>query len=82
MDCRHRLVADYEEQMCTMEYESIIGQGRIEILPEEEKIAALRILMSHYHHDKFPINENVIPMTTVFRLSVDSMTGKRRIKRK
>lgn len=81
-DCRHRLVADYEEQMCTMEYESVIGQGRIEILPEEEKIAALQILMSHYHHDKFPINENVIPMTTVFRLSVDSMTGKRRIKRK
>ena len=62
-------------------YESVIGQGYIEMLNEEEKYEALRILMKQYRREDFPFNEKVIPMTAVFRLRVESMTGKRRTKK-
>lgn len=80
-DCENNLVLDYGNMNCTMEYESVIGKGEIHILGEEEKLGALRILMNHYRHDEFPINEKILPMTTVFRLDVIEMTGKRRMKR-
>lgn len=82
MDCEHRLIADEEQGTCTMEYESVVGRGRIEILPEEEKQEALEILMRHYHPEPFPLNRAVMPQTTVFKLVVEEMTGKRRMKRK
>lgn len=82
MDCEHRLVPDYDKKMCTMEYESVIGQGIIKILSDDEKMNALSILMRHYHHDDFPINEKIFPITTVFSLTVSEITGKRRMKRK
>lgn len=82
MDCEHRLLTNYDEMNCTMEYESVIGRGEIKILGEEEKMNALRILMKHYHHENFPINEKIFPITTVFSLTVSEITGKRRIKRK
>lgn len=81
MDCGHRLVPDYDAKMCTMEFESVIGYGKITILSDDEKKEALKILMKQYHHDEFPINDKVLPMTTVFRLDIENMTGKRRVKR-
>ena len=81
MDCEHRLVTELERGSCTMEYESVIGRGYIEILPEEEKYDALCILMKHYHQETFPFNKSVMPHTTVFKLVVENMTGKVRMKR-
>lgn len=80
MDCSHRLVTDTEHGSCTMEYESVIGKGIIEIVADEEKYNALCILMKHYHKEDFEFNKAVIPQTTVFKLTVDSITGKRRMK--
>ena len=51
------------------------------MLNEEEKYEALRILMKQYRREDFSFNEKVIPMTAVFRLRVESMTGKRRTKK-
>lgn len=81
MDCEHRLVTDTERGSCTMEYESVIGQGHIEILPDDEKYNALRILMRHYHQEEFPFNEAVMPHTKVFKLVVERVTGKVRMKK-
>lgn len=81
MDCGHRLVTEIERGNCTMEYESVIGKGHIEILPEEEKNDALSILMSHYHQDSFPFNKSVVPHTTLFKIVVENMTGKVRMKK-
>ncbi len=81
MDCGHNLILDDEKQNCTMEYESVIGQGYMEILTDEAKVKALQILMKQYRRDDFPINEKIIPMTTVFRLVVENMTAKRREKK-
>ncbi|MDE6313883.1 MAG: pyridoxamine 5'-phosphate oxidase family protein [Lachnospiraceae bacterium] len=81
MDCSHRLVTDINDGNCTMEYESVIGRGMIEIVEEEEKYNALCTLMKHYHQEAFPFNKAVIPKTTVFKLTVESVTGKVRMKK-
>ena len=81
MDCSHRLIIDEESCNCTMEYESVIGQGHIEILDDDEKYDALCILMKHYRKEDFAFNKNVMSQTTVFKLVVEKMTGKVRMKK-
>ena len=78
MDCEHKLLTTVEDGNCTMEYESVIGGGTLEMVPDEEKYRALCLIMSHYLQPDFPFNQKVIPHTTVFRLRVSEMTGKRR----
>lgn len=78
MDCSHQLVMDDEKMSCTMKYESVIGRGRVEIVPEEEKMKGLKILMRQYHQEEFPFGTAIVPKTNVFRLIVEEMTGKRR----
>lgn len=81
MDCGHKLVTVLGSGSCTMNYESVIGRGIIEFVSENEKYDALKVLMSHYHKEDFPFNENVIPRTAVYKLTVSEVTGKRREKR-
>lgn len=81
MDCEHRLVTETEQGNRTMEYASVIGQGYMEILSDDEKEDALCILMKHYHQEEFPFNKAVMPQTKVFKLVVEQVTGKRRKKR-
>lgn len=81
MDCEHKLVTELERGNCTMEYESVIGQGHIEMLHDDEKYDALCILMKHYHQEDFPFNKSVMPRTKVFKLVVEKVTGKVRRKR-
>ncbi len=81
MDCSHRLVTDADRGSCTMEYESVIGRGHIEFIDEEEKYNALCILMEHYHQEEFPFNKSVMQRTTVFKLTVENVTGKVRMKK-
>ncbi len=81
MDCEHKLITEEELGNCTMEYESVIGQGHIEILSEEEKYDALCVLMKHYHPEEFLFDKSIMPRTTVFKLVVENMTGKVRMRR-
>ena len=78
MDCAHKLVMNKENGSCTMEYESVIGQGKIEFIPKEETYHALKILMKHYHQEEFPFNLEVMKKTKVFRLIVETVNGKAR----
>lgn len=80
MDCEHKLITDEAAGNCTMNYESVIGYGRVEIIPDEEKYDALCILMKHYHKEDFSFNQAIMPQTTVFKLIVETVTGKRRKK--
>jgi nitroimidazol reductase NimA-like FMN-containing flavoprotein (pyridoxamine 5'-phosphate oxidase superfamily) len=78
MDCDHNLIF-YEERMsCTMGYASIIGHGHIDIVPDEEKYEALKILMRQYYAEDFKFNTGMIKITTVLRMTVTDITGKRR----
>lgn len=81
MDCEHNLITNMERGNCTMEYKSVIGQGHIEMLSDDEKYDALCILMKHYHRGKFPFNQEVMPKTKVFKLVVEKVTGKIRVKK-
>ncbi|MCD8038792.1 MAG: pyridoxamine 5'-phosphate oxidase family protein [Lachnospiraceae bacterium] len=78
MDCGHRLIMNDEKMSCTMAYESVIGQGTIEKVPDEDKYDALVILMRQYHQEDFPFNRDVMPKTTVLKLTVSACTAKRR----
>lgn len=81
MDCEHQLITDKERGNCTMAYESVIGHGHIEFLSEDEKYHALCILMQQYHQEEFPFDKSVMPRTKIFKLVVEDVTGKRRIKK-
>ena len=78
MDCSHQLVMNDEKMSCTMKYESVIGRGHVELVPEEEKMKGLEILMRQYHQENFKFGTSIVPKTNVFRLIVEEMTGKRR----
>ena len=78
MDCSRNFIL-YEERMsCTMGYESIMGRGTVSVVPEEDKFAALKILMRQYHAEDFKFNTDMMKVTTVLKLTVSEMTGKRR----
>lgn len=81
MDCEHQLVTDTEQGNCTMNYKSVVGKGTVEFVPEEEKINALKILMTHYRKEEFPFNTKVVPHTAVYKLTVTEITGKNRLKK-
>lgn len=81
MDRTYRLVTDEKTGACTMEYESVVGCGTIEMVTGEEKVKGLRILMGQYHKEGFPINERMVSHTQVFKLTVNGMSGKRNITR-
>lgn len=78
MDCDHELIFYDERMSCTMGYRSVIGRGRLEVVPEEEKIHGLDVLMRHYHAEEFAWSTKLLPATTVLRLRVEQMWGKRR----
>ena len=66
---------------CTMEFESVCGTGVMEYVPEEEKIPALRTMLEHYHvveGEEYHFHEEVVPFLAVLKLTVLSMTGKKR----
>ena len=78
MDCEHQILLYHERMTCTMAYASVIGHGQIEFVEEENKFDALKIIMRHYHSEDFQFNTNIMKATTVFRLKVHDLTGKRR----
>ena len=80
MDCKHELKYDDEKGYCTMAYESVIGRGRIEVLPDKEKENALRKIMGHYHQSEDTyFNPAAIPRTLVYMLMIEEMTAKRKL---
>ena len=79
MDTKHELQYYEEKGYCTMSYESIIGRGRIRILPEDEKMNALKKLMGHYHKSEDTyFNPAAISRTLVYSIEVEEMTAKRK----
>lgn len=78
MDCSHKLITGEIACDYTMEYESIIGNGIIEMLTEDEKVHALTQLMKQYSKEtEFTFSENHLKAVTVFKLVVGHMTGKK-----
>lgn len=81
MDCDHCLFTEMEKGQCTMCYESVIGFGIMEEVADADKKEAMDILMEHYPVPAgFRYKEEVLTKTRMLKLTVGSMTGKRRVK--
>ncbi|MBQ3913692.1 MAG: pyridoxamine 5'-phosphate oxidase family protein [Lachnospiraceae bacterium] len=82
--CRELILTDNADgtQMCSMTYQSVIGQGYIEFIEDpEEKIAALDLLVRRYRPEGINFSREVAMRTCVFRLKVKEMTAKQRPKK-
>jgi nitroimidazol reductase NimA-like FMN-containing flavoprotein (pyridoxamine 5'-phosphate oxidase superfamily) len=79
MDCSHELKIVDQPCMCSMNYESIIGNGEIVVCEDRaEKIVGLRHIMQKYSAaESFDFPEAQLNMTTVLELRVKNFSGKR-----
>lgn len=58
-------------------FTSVMGSGRIEFIEDEqEKQAALHILMAQYSDQTFSFEEAQLAVTRVFKLVIEAMSGK------
>ncbi len=78
MDCERNFIFYDDRMSCTMGYESVIGHGTMEFLNEGQKFEALKVLMKQYHEDDFKFNTDMMKVTSVFKLTVIDMVGKKR----
>lgn len=82
MDCSHKLITGEAACDYTMEFESVCGQGQIEFLETEDKRQALTLLMKQYSDaDSFSFQDRVLDKITMLKLKVQSITGKRLVKK-
>ena len=79
MDTDHMIVTGARPCDYGMKYSSIVGWGRISIVDSEnEKREGLDAIMRHISQEKaFTYNEEVFNRTTVLRLEILELTGKR-----
>lgn len=78
MDCNHRLHSDTTTRRCTMYYQSVMGRGHITFITDElEKLEALTILTDRYHPEgHFDFGTAAVPRTAVYKLEIETITGK------
>lgn len=68
------------EESCQwgMQYRSVIGMGRAHILEGDKARAnALRVIASHYIQGEFTFLKDSLDKTTVIRIDIENMTGKK-----
>ncbi|MCF0207240.1 MAG: pyridoxamine 5'-phosphate oxidase family protein [Bacteroidales bacterium] len=78
MCCETEALFVRERGYCTMNFRSVIGFGRIEMVDDDaEKMEGLTLIVEHFHHDDdFKFSTAAVPRTKVFKLVVERMTGK------
>ena len=69
------------EGQSRMDEQELFLKDFIDIV-EENKVDALKIIVNHYHEEEFPFGLELLPVTSVLRLKVLEMTGKRRNNRR
>ena len=79
MDCGHELTGKDTACSYGFLFQSVIGWGTAEIVEEEaEKILGLERLMLHQTGREFSITPKEAASVAVFRIQVESLTGKAR----
>jgi len=62
----------------TSRYRSITGEGRVEFLDgDDARRRGLDIILAHYAAGPFTYRPEMLDRTCVFRVAIDSMTGKK-----
>jgi len=82
MDCSHQLQTGQLACEYSMNYESIIGSGTIEIINDSaERLFGLNCLMHHYSgRADWSFEERALSLTNVLRLQADEFVAKRLVK--
>ena len=80
MDCAHQLIMSTTACSCSMAYESVMGQGQLKFVTGEEKQRGLEALLRQFQIESMPMSEAVLSRTTVLKLVVTQITGKRHIR--
>lgn len=81
MDIAHRMKKGDKACKFDMYYESVIGHGIVEIVPEDDKVRALNILMRHLDGNKeFTFEAGPLSRVTALRLRVMEVTGKHNLR--
>ena len=63
---------------CSMRYRSVIGYGEASFIDDPaEKRKALDVIMRHYSLAQLAYPEDILVRTTVFKVRVENMTGKK-----
>jgi uncharacterized protein len=80
MDCDHKIFTGKKGCDWGMNYSSVVGYGNIFIVEnQKDKIDGLKHIMNHYGGSAdYPFDEKVVDGTTVLRLEISEMTGKRK----
>ena len=77
MDGAHRLIEGEEACDYSYSFVSIIGNGTISIVEDnDEKIKAIQYLMHHETKREFEIDSTMTNKVAIFRLEVSHFTGK------
>jgi nitroimidazol reductase NimA-like FMN-containing flavoprotein (pyridoxamine 5'-phosphate oxidase superfamily) len=78
MSCGHELKTGEGACDYTMNFESVCGNGTLEVVEDAEKLRGLSVLMANYAPDEvFEFDEKVVAITTMLKLTVHELTGKR-----
>jgi nitroimidazol reductase NimA-like FMN-containing flavoprotein (pyridoxamine 5'-phosphate oxidase superfamily) len=79
MHCSGKLNEGENACNYSMEYESVCGTGSAEILSDSEKLTAFKIFMGQYtDRADLSYNENAVKVTTLFKVTVNNISGKRK----
>ena len=74
---KHELVTGPKACDWTMQYESLIGYGTVEILENEnDKIKGLNILMEHFGSFNNTYHPKHIENIVILKMAIESVTGK------
>ena len=76
MNGNHELYYREANGSCNFRYESVVGQGILEVVEEDQKAHALTVLMNHYHDESVKFNPKFMPATNCLKLTVTSLTAK------
>jgi len=64
----------------TMRYKSVIGFGEVEFIEGiEGKREGMKIILKHYSEDIFVFEESELAKVAVFKLKINTMTGKKSV---
>lgn len=80
-DCSYELIRDLNACNWTARYESVVGNGRLEVvIDEDEKQFGMARIMEKYGFEGAPeFTPAVFARTLILRLAVSQVTGKRNI---
>jgi nitroimidazol reductase NimA-like FMN-containing flavoprotein (pyridoxamine 5'-phosphate oxidase superfamily) len=62
----------------TCDYESVMGVGIPELISGDEAMRALTLLLDHCGFPNYPLESDILPAVSVYKIKIQDLTGKRR----